>query len=268
MSDASYGVLDDDEEFTATIIEPGPGGGAARGFYPRPDPRIDPRIERRHSPSPGAAAGSQGILYAEDFDLPLDEAPAPPPAAVAPLFSAADLEAARAAGREAGFAAATEDQAIKRAGLETAALQSLADAVAATRHDAAAIADARAEALAGTMLAVLSAAVPALTAAHADVELSAILAVLLPGLRTEPVVRARIHPDLEDRLRAAWGRMSQGEPAGDLQLTADPAMARGDFRLSWADGRATRDTAGIWDAIRGALAPFDMPSLQEIVHGQ
>ena len=267
MSGASYGVLDDGEDFTATIIEPGPGGGAARGLFPRPDPRIDPRIERRHTP-PGVAPGGQEILYAEDFDSPLEEPPAPPSAAPPALFSAADVEAARAAGREAGFAAAAEDQANLRAGLETTALQSLAAAVAATRHDAASIADTRAEALAGAMLAVLNAAVPALTAAHADVEVGAILTALLPGLRIEPVVRVRIHPDLENCLRAAWARMSQDEPAGELQLTADPSMPRGDVRLSWADGRATRDTAGIWDAIRSALAPFDMPSLQELVHGQ
>jgi flagellar assembly protein FliH len=226
---------------------------------------IEPAVIRPNR-SPSAA----GILFAEDFDNPA-EAPAQPelepePEAE-PVFSASDLEAARASGHEAGFSAARCDAESLRADLNVAALQSLADAMAATRKEAADIAEQRAQALSGAIMAVLQAALPKVTEAHAQTELTAVLHALLPGLRAEPVLRVRVHPDLEACVRAAWKTVSRDEPSGELQLTADPDMVRGDVRLAWADGRAMRNTAEVWERIREALAPLDMPPLEELVHG-
>jgi flagellar assembly protein FliH len=242
--------------------------GAAYSFLADVDelaaPRADPTVI-----APSLAPAAPGILYAEDFDAPPDEAapePEPPPPPE-PVFSAADLEAARAAGHEAGFAAAKYDAEALRADLHVAALQSLADAMAATRKEAAEIAEQRAQALSGAVMAVLSAALPHVTETHASAELTAVLEALLPGLQAEPVLRVRVHPDLEACVRQVWQSLSQDEPAGDLQLTADAGLARGDIRLSWADGRAMRNTAEIWEGIRQALAPLNMPPLEELVHG-
>jgi flagellar assembly protein FliH len=219
---------------------------------------------------PNLSPSVAGILFAEDFDSPA-EAPAqaePDPVPVPePVFSAADLEAARASGHEAGFSAARSDAEALRADLQVAALQSLADAIAATRKEAAEIAEQRAQALSAAVMAVLQAALPKLSEAHAQTELTAVLEALLPGLRTEPELRVRVHPDLEACVRAVWKTLSQDEPSGELQLTADPDMVRGDVRLAWADGRATRNTAEVWQRLREALAPLDMPPLEELVHG-
>ena len=264
---AAFDVLDDMDDFTAVIIEPAPGTTGTRGLFTRPDPRIDPRIERRRTPA--TSNDGQGILYAEDFDFPADlAAEAAPPPEPEPVFSAADIEAAHTAGHRAGFAAAAADQDALRANLQVAALQSIADALASTRHEAAGIAHQTAQALSGAIMALLSAALPKLTQTHADAEITAVLETLLPGLRAEPVLRIRIHPDLETCVQRAWTELTQDEPAGSLQLTPDATMAPGDIRLSWADGRASRTTADIWDAIRGALASLDMPSMQELVHAQ
>jgi flagellar biosynthesis/type III secretory pathway protein FliH len=219
--------------------------------------------------APSLAPSAPGILYAEDFDSPTQDQSDEAAESLdpEPTFSAADLEAARAAGHEAGVSAAKIDAEALRADLHVAALQSLADAMAATRKEAADIAEQRAQALSAAVMAVLSAALPHVTETHAKAELTAVLEALLPGLRTEPVLRVRVHPDLEECVRQVWQTLSQDEPAGELQLTADATMARGDIRLSWADGRAMRNTADIWEAIRAALAPLNMPPLEELVHG-
>jgi flagellar assembly protein FliH len=252
MDGSTFRFLSDAEELTASTVTSLPAPAAA-------DPTtIEP------SPAPTVP----GILYAEDFDCPpvIKEPPTPPPPPE-PVFSAADLEAARASGHQEGFSAAKTDAEALRADLHVAALQSLADAMAATRKEAAEIAEQRAQALSGAVMAVLSAALPKVTEAHARAELTAVLEALLPGLQAEPVLRVRVHPDLEECVRAVWKTLSQDEPAGELQLTADPQMMRGDIRLSWADGRAARNTAEVWEGIRQALAPINMPALQELVHG-
>jgi len=251
MDGSPYSYLSDTEDLTATtIIGPHiPAAADPTTIEPNPAPRVP------------------GILYAEDFDSPPPSEPAEPPPPPEPVFSAADLEAARASGHQEGFSAAKTDAEALRADLHVAALQSLADAMAATRKEAAEIAEQRAQALSGAVMAVLSAALPKVTEAHAKAELTAVLEALLPGLQAEPVLRVRVHPDLEECVRGVWKTLSQDEPSGELQLTADPTMVRGDIRLSWADGRAMRNTAEVWEGIRQALAPIDMPALQELVHG-
>jgi flagellar assembly protein FliH len=252
MDGSTYSFLSDAEDLTASTVIPTLAPTAA-------DPTT---IE----PSPAPAA--PGILYAEDFDSPpVSREPEPPPPPPEPVFSAADLEAARASGHQEGFSAAKTDAEALRADLHVAALQSLADAMASTRKEAAEIAEQRAKSLSGAVMAVLSAALPKVTEAHAKEELTAVLEALLPGLQAEPVLRVRVHPDLEGCVRAVWKTLSQDEPAGELQLTADPEMVPGDIRLSWADGRAVRNTAEVWEGIRQALAPLGMPALQELVHG-
>jgi flagellar assembly protein FliH len=217
---------------------------------------------------------SYGILYVEDFDAPpqsREPAAAAPPAAVPaapePVFTASDLAAAHAAGRAEGLQAALEEAGLLQAQLQSAATQALADALAAGRASLERIVAAQAAEAARTVLAMLRSAVPATMARHGRAELDAVIAALLPGLASEPELRVRAHPGLADHVRETLITLL-GADGGVLSVAADPALAPGDLRIAWADGSARRDCAEIYAAIRDALAPLNLPALEELRRGE
>jgi hypothetical protein len=98
---------------------------------------------------------------------------------------------------------------------------------------------------------------------HAAAEVGAMIEALSPGLACEPELRVRAHPDLADLAREAL----IGQLPGDgcvLSVCADPALAPGDICIAWQDGRATRDCGAIWARIAEALAPLQLPLLEDI----
>jgi flagellar assembly protein FliH len=209
-----------------------------------------------------------GILYVEDFDAPVvpaaaDVAPAPPEPA-APVFGAAEMDAARAEGHAAGLAEARAEQAQLQAALRTAALASIGDALGAARADAARVAQGMAEELAATVLALLYAALPAASAGLAGQEVGALIAALLPGLKREPHAAIHVPPalmgDIEASLRTLWP-----DHGGRLTVMADETLAASDVRVTWADGEARRDTRALWDGLRTTLAPYGLPPLNDIL---
>jgi hypothetical protein len=215
---------------------------------------------------------SDGILYVEDFDAPPAkpkvEAPAPPaPVPVEPVFSRADLDAAREAGRQAGLQEALADAHLLQAQLQAAASQALADAMSASRTAMERVVHRQAEAAAGTVLAILRAAVPRVMATHAEGELQAVIAALLPGLRSEPELRVRAHPDLADYVRETLSAFLAAD-GGVIAVSADPLLAPGDLQIFWQDGCARRDCSAIYAEIVSALAPLRLPAHQEILNGE
>ena len=213
---------------------------------------------------------SAGILYVEDFDaepaacepaVAAERAPEP-----AQVFTAAELEAAREAGRQEGYQASLADATLLQAQLQSAALQSLADGIAAARASLHGVADAHAADLARTLLATLRAAVPATMRAHAATEIGALVQALAPGLRAEPELRVRTHPDHADMLREALVALT-AEESCVLSVTTDAGVAPGDVKIAWQDGYARRDTAAIWTQVQAALAPLNLPTLKELCHG-
>ncbi len=221
---------------------------------------------------PGSRRGAPmtaGILYIEDFDAEPDvfeTAAAEPTPAPDPVFTAAELEAAREAGRQEGFQASLADATLLQAQLQSAALQSLADGIAAARTSLDSVADAHAADLARTLLGVLRAAVPATMRVHAAAEVGAVLQALAPGLRAEPELRVRTHPDHADTLREALVALT-AEDSCVLSVTTDANLAPGDVKIAWQDGYARRDTAAIWTQVQAALAPLNLPTLKELCHG-
>jgi len=216
--------------------------------------------------------GSDGILYVEDFDTPPPPAPAeivpePPPEPEEPVFSAGDVKDAHEAGRQEGLRAALADAQLLQAQVQSAATQALADALAASRAALERTAARHAASTARAVLAILRSAVPETMARHAEAELDAVIAALLPGLRCEPELRVRAHPDLADHVRTQLVDLLGGE-GGVISVSADPALARGDIQITWADGGARRDGADIYAAIRDALAPLGLPALEEICCGK
>lgn len=209
-----------------------------------------------------------GILYIEDFDAPSaplgeGETPVPPAEQPEPAFSADDIAAAHEAGRHEGHAAALADALLVQAQLTAAAQQGLADAVAMSRDLLERVALRAAEDTARSLLAVLRAAVPATMARHANCEVQAVLQALLPGLRCEPELRVRAHPDLADTIRESLIALLAADSV-QLSVAADPLLAPGDLNVAWEGGQARRDTASIWHDIGTVLAPLGLPALEEI----
>jgi flagellar biosynthesis/type III secretory pathway protein FliH len=209
-----------------------------------------------------------GILFVEDFDQTPAETPdtVAEPEIIAPVFSEADIEAAREAGRQAGLTEARTEHHAVQAQLCAAAMAAIGDALAATRGDAEAVALRVAEDLAAAMLALLQAALPAASEALAGREVEALLAALLPALRREPDVELRLHPatlsGIADDLNSLFPNYG-----GRLKLTGDAALALADAKIVWHDGEARRDTAKLWDDVRAALQPYALPSLATILKG-
>ena len=210
---------------------------------------------------PRAAARPAGVLFAEDFDT----VPAPkPPSKPRPVFTAAELEAARAAayaeGREIGLAeaAAQHDAAL------TEAARALAGKLVALRHDAAAAAERAAALVSQRLLDGLAALFPAACASLGPAEAAAVLAALLPGLGGEPALRLAANPRSLPALTAELARL---DPALAARTTATPSemLAPGDVTLAWTHGAAARDSRALWRALAAVLAPAGMvlPPLPE-----
>ena len=265
---AAFDVLDDMDDFTAVIIEPAPG---TRGLFTRPDPRIDPRIERRRTPA--TSNDGQGILYAEDFDFPADMAAKKPRLPRSPnrSFSAADVEAAHAAGHRAGFAAAAADQDALRADLQVAALQShrRCSGIAAARSRRH-----RPPNCAGAFRRRHGSALRGSAEAHPDTRRRRdhrhCWKPCLPGLRAEPVLRVRIHPDLEDLRAARMDRkLTLDEPAG--RICNSPPTPRWRQATSASPGPTAAQAATPPTSGTPYAAPWPRsacPRMEELVHAQ
>jgi flagellar biosynthesis/type III secretory pathway protein FliH len=209
------------------------------------------------SAPPKAAPSTHNVLYIEDFDE-VFAAPDPrlqdTPEIIAPGYTAEDVESARDEGRAAGLEDARTEQDAIQVALRTAALAAIADGLSAGRADAAAIAGRAADDIAGAMLALLSACLPATAAKLAQDEVSALLHALLPPLSREPGVTITVHPDL---LAAITGDVAA---FSDVTVAADPSLAASDVTIAWRDGQAKRDWAALWRDVTAALAPFPLPA--------
>jgi len=209
--------------------------------------------------------GAPGILYVEDFDAP---APRERQGAdiITPSFSHAELEAAREEGFKAGLATAQGEHHMVQTELRTAALTAIGEALAAARGEAAAVAQQMAGELAATVLALVQAALPAAAGNLAGSEIAALLACVLAPMKREPTVAVRVHPELCEDTEAAIARIW---PDHNMRVTlsADAALAPSDVVVTWQEGEARRDTRSLWEALRGALAPCALPSLDTIMEG-
>ncbi len=208
------------------------------------------------------AEASNGILYIEDFDAaqqPASELVAPEPE---PSFAMSDVVAAREAGRQAGLVEAREEHASVLADLQSAAVQSIADAALNARHQSDRLAQLRAEELTAKILAILVAALPTTMSAHASVEIEAIVQALLPAMRCEPEISVRAHPDQVSLLDALL-RKSLEPSKTSLVIHCDDTLKSGSVFFEWRDGGAARDCHAIWKQIAKALQPLQIKNLKD-----
>ena len=207
---------------------------------------MDGSVHWRPSPA------SLGTLFAEDFDRP--QADAAEPEAPEPVFSAADLAAARTAawreGNAAGLAdtAANDDAATRRA-VESIAVQFAAAGEAAVAH-----AEQSADAIARLLLDSLAAAFPTLCACYGEAEVQAIVRSVLPALTQEPSVTVRANPLTAPAIMREIGRLDP-DLGARVRIVECDAMTPGDVRIAWRNGAAVRDAAALWEQVAAVLAP-------------
>jgi hypothetical protein len=131
-------------------------------------------------------------LFDEDFDQPPASPPAPEPEVIEPVFSAAELAAARETAWHEGQAAAAagaEQADIARA---RQALVQIATQLDNARNEANRIAEEAAEAMAYLLCDGFATAFPALSEKHGEAEVHAIVRAVLPALRHEPKITLRL----------------------------------------------------------------------------
>ena len=206
------------------------------------------------------AQGGAGIVFFdEDFDLP-PPAPMPPePEIIEPTFTAEDLRAAREqAARESRDAALLEAETSASAAAART-LEAVAEALSATREDAAAIAEQSAEAMIRLLLDCFATAFPALSARHGARETAAILRAVLPALRHEPRISVRVSPHAAQALEREIDKLDP-DVSSRVKLVPTDALANGDVRIAWENGSAVRDAKALWAQIEDILAPAGLLS--------
>src|SRR5436305_1056752 len=130
-----------------------------------------------------SAGGSGVLLFDEDFDLPSKP---PEPEVIEPVFTAAELLAAREeAAQDSRDRAIAEAEASVQVAASRA-LAAIAAQITAARDEAASIAEQSAEAIARLLLGCFATAFPALSARHGAGEVATVLHEILPALHREP----------------------------------------------------------------------------------
>lgn len=196
------------------------------------------------------------VLYAEDFDDPgiLPDAPVVP---LAPSFSLADLEAAQADACRSAVSAARSEWEASASNLRASSLDRVAASVAAAQEGARLSVEEAAIETAKAMLSLLTGLLPHLCRLHGDVEVRALLRVLLPQLTQQPRIVVRVHPAVLDGVREDLRRLDS-EIAAVVSVSALETLARGDARVGWTNGELRRDGDAIAGALRAGLAELGL----------
>ena len=196
------------------------------------------------------------MLFAEEFDLApgvtIIEAPAEPEI-IAPVFTAANVEAARDAGWSEGREAGHVEAEAAGATLARAALAAIAAELGNATQAAAALAEQAAEEIARLLLDTLMTMLPALCARHGESEVREVIRAVLPPLTREPSITVRVSPQIAAAVRDEIAGLDP-ELAERVKLVPTEAMTAGDLRVAWHDGTAVRDTRAVWAEVAAVLS--------------
>lgn len=205
-----------------------------------------------------------GVLFAEDFDDPVDELPSRPSPVVEPAVSEADrlrysqvelddaVAIARAAGIEVGRDEARETSEFCRRDMvaQTGAI------LASMGDEAKRIVEAECARVADLGLAMLLALVPSIAARHAEAELLLALQAIMSGLvEPERVVIAlppTLLPYVETSVAGGVVGAALTEP-GALRLIGDATLGPVDLHARWRGGSAERRLANQLAAMEQGL---------------
>ena len=206
----------------------------------------------------------RGWLFDEDFDIPQSDAPAgQEPEFIAPVYSLADLDTARATAAATARTAALAEAAAQDSAIATATCARIADALAAGTDQAQALAESVARPLAAALLAALRAALPTLFAHHGTHETAALVARIAPALRCVPRATICLDPASLPVI-AALPAITAIDPER-LTLRADPGLTAGEIAITWQDGGLRRDLAALLGEIDQLL---ELSGFLETPHGR
>jgi flagellar assembly protein FliH len=195
----------------------------------------------------------QPFLFDRRFDYGgrehADEAPPEPPA---PVFSLADLEAARADGVTLGRAEAlAEAQVQLKAGqMQGATLQAVCErlSLALDQIDAAA-GQATRDAI-QIAAAIARRLLPSLYARHGASEVEELVAATLSGLPSDSSVSIRLAPSMAESLAPLLLQRAKEYGRGDrLHVSGDASVAEGDCAMEWMGGGLLRNRESLWREI-------------------
>ncbi len=176
----------------------------------------------------------------------------------APVFSEADVAAARQAGREEGRTegrqAALQDIAQKQA----AVLQNIEGLLSNLARDVWSVYDQQKHAACGIALTVARKILPETARKNALSEINAAIESSIAEMINEPRLVLRVHDSLFDNIGAPLGDItSRLGFAGKIIVLADNALGEQDCRLEWADGGMERNVGLVWSEAERQIIRHD-----------
>lgn len=203
----------------------------------------------------------QRFLFDVSFDR-LDPSEQDGAEALAPRFTQAELDAARADGMAEGRTGALAESAQATEARLAGALESLTAAIERLVAERARIEGEIEHAAVTAIRTVLDRAVPALAAKDPLTELEAFVTRMLAEAFEEPRIVLRVDDSLFEPAKSRLPALSQAAGyAGKLVLLADPDLAVGDARIEWADGGAERDHRRLMADLDRILSAAPAPTL-------
>lgn len=196
----------------------------------------------------GDARFGPSVLFAEDFDHPTVEEPAPEPEVIEPTFTVAEMEACRQEAWRAGEASGTASATAASTAAASRVLSEIGALLAQTRAESTQAADESAHAVARLLFDGLAALFPTLNDRLGEQETRAVVATVLPALRQDPRPTVRVPPSMAD---AVIDEIERAEPGviEQIRIVGDETMKTGDIRVTWRNGCAERDGQALWREI-------------------
>ena len=200
----------------------------------------------------------RGPIVVNTIEEPVVEPPPPP----APVFSEADLEAARVAGRKQGYTegfTAGQLEARKQFDIKTDAtniiIGSIADTVSDLQQRYLGILSSESAQLSQLVLSVARKVAGDAIDARGEQAIEAIVAQSLAVIFSKPRLIIEMNPDtfsqvvdrIEEQLRTHGFE-------GEIQFKGNPALGMSDITLDWGNGQMERNVATLWSEVEAIIA--------------
>lgn len=183
--------------------------------------------------------------------------PAPPP----PVFSESDLDAARdaakqlgyAEGVEAGLAQAETEEAVRRKDLTAAATRIAEQLTQLTGAYGQLVARQSAE-LSALVLAIARKVAGEALDVHGTDTIAALVKSCVPVIFGKPRITIELHPDILDEAREAIRPLLElNGVESEIIFKGNDTLGRHDVRVDWGNGHALRSTETIWHEVEALL---------------
>jgi flagellar biosynthesis/type III secretory pathway protein FliH len=200
-----------------------------------------------------SSRGSGVLLFDEDFDVPSPSGSEQEPEVIEPLYTLAELKAAREDAAREGREAALSELDGSATTAANRALTSIAEQIALARTESVSVSEQSSEAITRLLLTCFATAFPALSARHGASEAAALVREILPALQNEPKISVRVNPHIVAAITQEM-QAFDADLAARVRLVPTDALGLGDARVTWDSGTAMRNTESLWKQIEDILA--------------